>query len=213
MQELLRPKEGWEVKALGATFDVLADYTANGSFETLKNNVKYYSQTNYSVLVRTTDLDKKNFEPERFTDKQGYDFLSKTSLFGGELIIANVGSIGKVFKVPYYNMKMTLAPNTYMIKFNKKTSQEFIYQWMLTEVFRTKLMAKVGSTTLLAINKDNLRDIILNIPKDIKEQTRISTILSDMDKEIAQLESKLEKAKQLKQGMMQELLTGRIRLV
>lgn len=45
------------------------------------------------------------------------------------------------------------------------------------------------------------------------EQTRIATILSDMDEEIAQLEIKLEKAKQLKQGMMQELLTGRIRLV
>ncbi len=47
----------------------------------------------------------------------------------------------------------------------------------------------------------------------IPEQIAIATILSDMDAEIAALEAKLAKARQIKQGMMQELLTGRIRLV
>jgi type I restriction enzyme S subunit len=47
----------------------------------------------------------------------------------------------------------------------------------------------------------------------MEEQTAIATILSDMDTEIAGLEGKLAKARQIKQGMMQELLTGRIRLV
>jgi type I restriction enzyme S subunit len=45
------------------------------------------------------------------------------------------------------------------------------------------------------------------------EQSAIAAILSDMDAEIAALEAKLTKARQVKQGMMQELLTGRIRLV
>ncbi len=53
----------------------------------------------------------------------------------------------------------------------------------------------------------------LNIPINVDEQTAIATILSDMDTEIAALEEKLAKARHLKQGMMQELLTGRIRLV
>lgn len=213
MKKLLTPKEDWEVKTLRDLIEILADYTANGSFESLKNNVQYYSDKNYAVLVRTTDLDKKKFEPARFTDKQGYDFLSKTSLKGGELILANVGSIGKVFRVPYYNMPMTLAPNTYMIKFFKNYSQDFIYQWMLTNEFKSKLLSKVGSTTLLAINKDNLRDIEINVPKSLSEQSRIATILSDMDAEIEQLEQKLSKYKLLKQGLMQNLLTGKIRLI
>ena len=46
-----------------------------------------------------------------------------------------------------------------------------------------------------------------------KEQTAIAAVLSDMDTEIATLEEKLAKSRQIKQGMMQELLTGRIRLV
>ena len=52
----------------------------------------------------------------------------------------------------------------------------------------------------------------VNVPC-IREQTAIATILFDMDAEIAGLETKLAKTRQLKQGMMQELLTGRIRLV
>ena len=52
----------------------------------------------------------------------------------------------------------------------------------------------------------------IRIPKP-EEQTRIATILSDMDTEITALETKLAKYKQIKQGMMQELLTGRTRLV
>ena len=62
------------------------------------------------------------------------------------------------------------------------------------------------------IIRNPINDFLVSIPK-IEEQTRIATILSDMDDEIAQLETKLAKAKQIKQGMMQELLTGRIRLV
>jgi type I restriction enzyme S subunit len=58
-----------------------------------------------------------------------------------------------------------------------------------------------------------LSALTIFLPSTLAEQTAIATILSDMDAEIAALEEKLAKARQLKQGMMQELLTGRIRLV
>jgi type I restriction enzyme S subunit len=51
------------------------------------------------------------------------------------------------------------------------------------------------------------------VPNDENEQTRIADILTDMDEEISILKGKLIKAKQVKQGMMQNLLTGKIRLV
>jgi type I restriction enzyme S subunit len=213
MQELLKPKEGWVKKTLGEIIETIADYTANGSFESLKTNVQYYEQRNYAVLVRTTDLGKTIFDPKRFTDKKGYDFLSKTSLFGGEIILANVGSIGKVFKVPTYNMPMTLAPNTYLLKFKKEIHEGFIFQWLNTLEFYDKLMSKIGSTTLQAINKDNLREIELSIPNQILEQVQISLTLDEMDIEILNLESKLTKFQIIKQGMMQQLLTGKIRLI
>src|SRR6266545_2518238 len=63
------------------------------------------------------------------------------------------------------------------------------------------------------INRIELAEYKMPLPPTKAEQTAIATILSDMDAEIAALEAKLGKARQIKQGMMQELLTGRIRLV
>jgi type I restriction enzyme S subunit len=220
MQQLLTGKKRlsgfwkeWEMKTLGEVLDTITDYTANGSFESLKTNVRYYETRNYAALVRTTDLGKVTFVPERFTDKHGYKYLKKTALFGGELIIANVGSLGKVFRVPYFNMPMTLAPNTYLLVCSKYIYKEYIYQWMRTNEFYQKLMGIIGSTTLQAINKDNLRNINILLPIEKQEQQAIAQILSDMDTEIEALEQKQAKYKAIKQGMMQELLTGKTRLV
>ena len=62
------------------------------------------------------------------------------------------------------------------------------------------------------INGNEYAQLPLTLPP-LPEQTAIAAILSDMDAEIAALEAKLAKARNLKQGMMQELLTGRIRLI
>lgn len=58
-----------------------------------------------------------------------------------------------------------------------------------------------------------LSEFELSFPREKSEQTRIAQILSDMDTEIEALENKLEKHKMIKQGMMQNLLTGKIRLI
>ena len=61
--------------------------------------------------------------------------------------------------------------------------------------------------------QERIEAIVIPLPKSRDEQNRIVQILSDMDNEIQQLEKQLEKYKMLKQGMMQSLLTGKIRLV
>ena len=63
------------------------------------------------------------------------------------------------------------------------------------------------------IHPDDLRPLMIHVPIDYSEQVAIATILSDVDAELVALESRLAKARQIKQGMMHELLTGRIRLI
>lgn len=67
-------------------------------------------------------------------------------------------------------------------------------------------------TKVSGISESNIGKITIAVPT-VDEQSAIATVLSDVDAEIAALEAKLAKARNLKQGMMQELLTGRIRLV
>lgn len=77
---------------------------------------------------------------------------------------------------------------------------------------RSKIIDRVTGTTVKHINSKELSEIMINIPKNKEEQTAIATILTDMDKEIADLEAKRDKYRLLKSGMMQKLLTGQIRL-
>lgn len=196
--------EEWKKKKLGDIIVFLADYTANGSFKSLKDNVQYYNDENYAALVRTTDLEKKIFKPERFTDKKGYDFLKKTSLFGNELVLANVGSIGKVYKVPEYDKPMTLAPNTYTIRFNETCDLDFYFQWMLSIEFKHKLLSMVGSSTLKAINKSNLRDIDTFLPS-LKEQTKIANFLSAIDEKIDLVSNQIQDTQEYKKGLLQQM--------
>lgn len=75
-----------------------------------------------------------------------------------------------------------------------------------------KLGALVSTTALPSLNGKQLGEIPLAIPP-LTEQVAIATVLSDMDAELTALEARRDKTRALKQGMMQELLTGRIRLV
>jgi type I restriction enzyme S subunit len=199
--------EGWKDTAIGECLSVLTDYTANGSFESLKTNVTYFNGYEYAVLVRTTDLAQQTFKPERFTDRRGYKYLKKTSLFGGEIVVANVGSVGKVYRVPKYDQPMTLAPNMYLLKFDDDVLEEYIFHYLTSASFKKELLENIGATTLQAINKDNLRSIKLSIPTSKPEQAKIAEILSTVDRAIEQTEALIAKQQRIKAGLMQDFLT------
>ncbi len=85
------------------------------------------------------------------------------------------------------------------------------YCFQMPEVKAQFLFFAVG-TKVSGISKRNIGKITIQVPP-VNEQTAIATILCDMDADIAALESRLAKARHIKQGMMQQLLTGKIRLV
>ena len=121
----------WCWTQLGTYIDFATDYVANGSFASLKQNVAYYKEENYAILVKTQDFSNSFTEDLTYIDKCGYDFLKKSVLYGGELILSNIGSIGKVFRVPHLNKPMTLAPNSIMIKCYRETDYDLLYYFKL----------------------------------------------------------------------------------
>ena len=88
---------------------------------------------------------------------------------------------------------------------------EFLYYLMTTQ--EPGLIALCGGSTFLEIGKKQLSIYEIFLPRERSEQTAIAAVLSDMDAELAALEARREKTRSLKQAMMQELLTGRTRLV
>ncbi|MBP8852405.1 MAG: restriction endonuclease subunit S [Moraxellaceae bacterium] len=101
----------------------------------------------------------------------------------------------------------------HVLRANKCADSKFIYYWTTKSSLRIALEAEmVGSAGHRRVPFSALQVYQIPCPVNKNEQTAIATILSDMDSELTALEQKLAKARDLKQGMMQQLLTGRIRL-
>jgi len=134
----------------------------------------------------------------------------------GDVFIAlasvKLEGVGKVMLVGELDEPTTFDHNVALIRPTERVSSRFLSYLMKSRSVRILVgqnATQVGTTFLKA---STILSFPLSIP-DKKEQTAIANVLSDMDFGIEKLEQKLKKIQQIKQGMMQELLTGRTRLV
>lgn len=95
---------------------------------------------------------------------------------------------------------------------NGTLTRNFTKYCFRSESVRRQIIARATYTTRALTNGRQLSQVEMFAPSDVDEQNAIAAVLSDMDAEIQALETRLEKARQIKEGMMQNLLTGRIRL-
>jgi type I restriction enzyme S subunit len=184
MQELLKPKEGGEVKKLG---DFL-DYEQPTKYLVEDTEYKDHNQTPVLTAGKSFILGYTNEEIGIFKNLPViiFDDFTTASKF-----------VDFPFKVKSSAMKM-LKPK------NEIVNLKFVFELMQT--------IKFDSIDHKRYWISEYQNIEVIVPKP-EEQTRITNIFFDMDAEIEALEKKLEKYKMLKQGMMQELLTGKTRLI
>ena len=201
--------EDWEFVQLNDCLDLLTDYEANGSFESIANNVNIYDTENFAWFVRATDLENRTKGKDiKYVDKETYQFLRKTKLFGDEVLITKRGEIGKVY---YFKMRTefaTLAPNLYLLKLNKRVLPFYLYCFFISPIGVRLLVEKNASSTLGALYKDDIKSISFPLPTK-SEQTAIATARADTDALIENLEKLIAKKRNIKQGVMQELLKPR----
>lgn len=135
----------------------------------------------------------------------------------GDLVFADASEdldgVGKSAEVQLpEDMELVAGLHTIAVRFDKKVMTDGFKAYLqFIPKFRSHLRQLAAGTKVYATNRAHIASAELKIP-GIEEQAAIATILSDMDAELAALETRRDKACQLKQGMMQELLTGRIRL-
>ena len=165
--------KGWIWTRLGYITSVVTDYVANGSFATLKQNVRTYKEKNYALFVRTVDF-ANNFQKDlSYIDKESYEFLEKSKLFGGELMLSNIGaSIGKVFKIPHLDIPMSLAPNSIILKFFYNETSDYFEMVFKSFVGQNYLRQLTAGTAMPKFNKTELKAMIVPLPP-LEEQRKI----------------------------------------
>lgn len=209
MQELLQPKDDWEVKKFS---EVCWFQEGPGlrNWQFTKSGIK---------VINVTNLESNGYLNLGRTDRHiSLDEFQKMykhfEIDENDIVVASSGnSYGKVALVRKQDLPLLM--NTSVIRFKPLDiiDYNFLFTFLRSKDFKGQIDLLITGGAQPNFGPFHLNKLLINLPKDKKEQTRISTILKDMDDELEQLETKLAKAKQLKQGMMQELLTGRIRLV
>ena len=199
----LEGKEGVEMKSCGEVCEV-TDYVANGSFATLRENVSYRQEPDYAVLVRTIDL-SNNFDGDKvYIDERAYKFLSKSSLFGGEIIINNIGAgVGQTFRCPYLKEKMSLGPNSILVR---TPNNDFYYYWFNSIYGQNAMMKVVTPGAMPKFNKTGFKTITVPVPP-LSEQQRIVDILDKFEASIQNLEAQFSQREKQYEYYRNKLLT------
>jgi len=124
------------------------------------------------------------------------------------LVSGNGANVGYIH---YYKGKFNVYQRTYVLS-NFSADIQYIKLFMDRNL-RERIRVEVNEGNTPYITMGTLTEMKIIVPPTKEEQTAIATIVSDMDTEIEKLESQLTKYQNLKQGMMQTLLTGKIRLL
>lgn len=134
---------------------------------------------------------------------------SSARLFPAKTIMyAMYASVGKC---SIANIEISCSQAILGITVNEYTNSEFLYYYL--SFIQSDILSFTQTGTQSNLSKRIVEKFVVNIPNNKAEQTAIAQILTDMDNEIAQLEKEQDKYKEIKAGMMQVLLTGRVRLV
>jgi len=142
-------------------------------------------------------------------------FADRCYLQSGDVIIADTAedeTVGKALEIDNVNSPVLAGQHTLLCRPKIKFANKFLGYYLNAACYHDQLLPFIVGTKVSSVSKSSVAQTKLVVP-DFEEQTAIASIFLDMDNEIEALEQKLEKTYQLKQGMMQQLLTGKIRLV
>lgn len=185
------------------------------NFIFIQNGYSFNSETFSDIgvnVIRISDINNKIINCKKTVKYDGV-INPNFCVHKNDILIAMSGAtVGKVGvymdnKISYINQRVGKV----VLKGNNINTY-FLFNFFCSKIFEKILGEIITAGAQPNISGKQIEDIYLKIPQ-VREQEAIANILSDMDDEIKKLEIKLQKYKKIKQGMMQQLLTGRIRLL
>ncbi|MEQ6203917.1 restriction endonuclease subunit S [Sulfitobacter sp. HNIBRBA2951] len=206
----------WKTLNFRYLIDTLTDFTANGSFADLAKNVTYLDIPDYSRLIRLTDLRRSMTNKGVFLSKASHFFLKKSELFGGELLMANVGAYaGFSCVMPKTEYPASLGPNMLLMRLKCEASVDYITLLLNSPAYWGYLRTAAQSSAQPKLNKENVRAIpIVLPPKD--EQDTITAYLKceyeRFDAAIALKQDQITALKEYKTSLINAAVTGKIKV-
>ena len=205
---------GWESKTLGALIDEGKIVIQTGPFGTVlsaKEFVKYGIPVVAVREIREGYI--QIFDETPCVSMKTYNQLSKYNLATNDLVFARKGNVERSALIPLTKTKYFLGSDGICLRvITKNLLPQYLFYAIQSNTVRSFLIQNAYGTTMAGLNEKILSAIPLFLPVDIDEQSAIAETFSDIDRLISSLQKLIEKKKAIKQGAMQELLTGKKRL-
>lgn len=173
-----------------------------------------YLKHGFSYLIGGTDFlnGSINLDGISYVTKERYDMDPNIQVSKNDVLVTKDGTIGKIAIVPELTKPATLNSGVFVFRTNKRLSPKYLYRILTSSVFKDFIDTLSAGSTIKHLYQKDLKKFEFNIPIDINEQEGIAEILSSMDAEIINLEEERDKMIQIRDGAMDDLLTGRVRL-
>lgn len=175
-----------------------------------------YLDEGYSYLITGTDFKDGQIDWNgcHYVDYNRYEQDLNIQVSNGDLLLTKDGTIGKVAYVAELTRPATLNSGVFLVKpITDAYIAHFMFYVLESSVFKDFLQQLSAGSTINHLYQKDLVKFDLYVPPTKEEQEAIAGILFDMDSDIHRLEKKLSKYQKIKQGMMEELLTGKVRLM
>jgi len=213
IENLPRLPKTWKWVSLGEIISDLTDYHANGSYLKMKENVQLFDTTEFAIMIRATNFEKDNFKTDlKYITEHAYNFLSRSKLFGGEILIGKIGNAGKVYFMPYLGKPASLAMNLFALRFNVAVNK-YIYYHLLSLFSKQEISSYVKGVGNPTIDKNSVRSLSIALPS-FNEQQQIVEILESKltvcDKIEETISQSLLQAETLKQSILKKAFEGKL---
>lgn len=174
-----------------------------------------YLKNGYSILIGGTDFKNGHVSVENvsYVTRERYEMDSNIQVGFNDVLVTKDGTIGKVAIVPELSKPATLNSGVFVFRTKDMLQPVFLYRVLMSSVFRDFIALLSAGSTIKHLYQKDLKAFSFKIPIEKSEQIAIADVLTMMDDEIASLEAERDKMQQIKAGMMDDLLTGRVRLI
>lgn len=197
------PKE-WECKKLNEISDKVTDGTHDTPKRDLNSNIPLYT-------TRNLNNGKLKEETDYYISEYDYNKISiRSKIEYNDILYGMIGTIGEPIIINIINPKFAVK-NIGIIKFGLNIStSHYVYYYLLSDVHRRYLRKALYGNAQKFLGLGELRNLPISFPP-LPEQKKIAKILGIWDRAIEQTEKLIEAKEKLKKGLMQQLLTGRMR--
>lgn len=172
----------YKIVKIGDLEIIVSDHVANGSFKSLKDNVSYFDNPNYALFIRNIDFKKDLDGNKKYIDKKSYNYLKKSHLFGGEVVISNVADVGSVHRVPFIKKPMVVGNNQIFIKSKHFSMTDYLYVYFQSFWGQSSISSITSGSAQQKFNKTDFRSLEIPIPSEKWIQSNISPYVTLQDK-------------------------------